>query len=129
MEAEERTEQEEAKAEKEVKKGPRRDPAKEAFWRQRIGEAEASGLSVREFCKDYGLNENQFYAWRRELKLRDVERKTGSGFVELVRAADITGTSGVSLRVDDRLSIVVDRGFDVQTLKAVLLAVGQAGTK
>ena len=101
----------------------RRDEGKEKFWRNALQEAEASGLSTRAFCHERGLKENLFYSWRRELKLRDVEGKKESGFVELVTRAGSSGTSGVSLRVDGRLSIVVERGFDEETLKAALAAV------
>ena len=48
-------------------------------WRK----CESSGQSVREFCQERGLKENQFYSWRRELKLRDAEAQ---------RAARIRGT-------------------------------------
>ena len=101
----------------------RRDEGKEKFWREKLREAEASGLSTRAFCRERGLKENLFYSWRRELKLRDGEGKKGSGFVELVTRMGGPGNSGVSLRVDDRLSIVVERGFDGETLKAALAAV------
>ena len=56
----------------------RRDPAKETFWRERIAEHTASGLSVREFCRRHDLKEVAFYWWRRELGRRDAEAQAGS---------------------------------------------------
>ena len=100
----------------------RRDPGKEKFWREVLQEHEGSGKSVRKFCGEKGLNENLFYAWRRELRLRNSEKAGGDGFVELIRGSGQAGTAGVSIRLGERVSIVVDRGFDVQTLKAVLSA-------
>jgi transposase-like protein len=47
----------------------RRDPEKEKLWRAAMQEHAGSGKPVREFCGEKGLNENQFYGWRRELKL------------------------------------------------------------
>ena len=43
----------------------KRDPEKEQFWRGVIAEAADSGLSVRAFCRQKGLKENLFHAWRR----------------------------------------------------------------
>ncbi|MBV9443384.1 MAG: transposase [Acidobacteriaceae bacterium] len=36
-------------------------------WRGVIGEQEASGKSVREFCREQGVAEHAFYWWRRRL--------------------------------------------------------------
>jgi hypothetical protein len=47
-----------------------RDPAKEKYWRTQIANWQESGLSVRAFCKENGVVETSFYAWRRELIIR-----------------------------------------------------------
>jgi hypothetical protein len=96
----------------------RRDPEKEKFWRGILREYVKSGKSVRGFCAEKGLNENLFYAWRRELRLRANEKATG--FVELLRGAGAQGGAGVSIRIDDRVSIALERGFDAETLKTAL---------
>ena len=98
----------------------RRDEGKERFWREKVPEAEASGLSIREFCRERGLKEAQFYAWRRELKMREIEEQRKPGFVELIRTPSGNGDSGVSIRIGERVSIVVERGFDAETLKTAL---------
>ena len=105
----------------------KRDAEKEKFWRQAMGEAERSGKTVRGFCQDRGLKDNQFYSWRRELKLRDAERSEQPGFVELVPPAGANVAAGVSVKIDERIRIVLERGFDAETLKAVLATVGVAG--
>ena len=51
----------------------KRDAGKEKFWRKTMVEAQGSGQSVREFCRQRGIKENQLYAWRRELRTRDAE--------------------------------------------------------
>jgi transposase-like protein len=52
----------------------RRDTAKERFWRRAVAEHRRSGLTIREFCARCGLSEPLYYAWRRELALRDHSR-------------------------------------------------------
>jgi hypothetical protein len=101
----------------------KRDADKEALWRKTVAEACGSGQSVREFCRERGLKENLFYAWRRELKTRDAESSQRAGFVELVGAAGRDNRAGVSIRVGERFSIVVERGFDAAALQAVLAVV------
>ena len=98
----------------------RRDASKEKFWRQAIEEARSGGHSVREFCRRGGLKETLFYWWRRELKGRIAKAAGKSGFVELVRPAAPPVLAGVSIRVDERVSIVLERGFDREALRAAL---------
>ena len=52
----------------------RRDGAKEAQWREVLAKFVSSGLSVRAFCAHQRVSEPSFYAWRRDLALRDREQ-------------------------------------------------------
>ncbi len=99
-----------------------RDAKKEKFWREKMAEYEKDDLTVREFCARDGLREVQFYYWRRALKA-GAKRKQ-DGFVELLSPAGGNGAAGVSLRIGERISIELERGFDGETLKAALRAVG-----
>lgn len=56
------------------RKGSRRDAQKERFWRGAIRQQQRSGQSVRQYCRDQGVSEPSFYAWRRELKRRHSQR-------------------------------------------------------
>ena len=48
-----------------------RDPEREREWRERVARWATSGLSVRAFCRQYGLIETSFSYWKRELRARD----------------------------------------------------------
>lgn len=100
----------------------KRDVAKETYWRAAMAELEGSGQGVREFCRQRGLKERLLYAWSRKLRIRAVESVSKAGFVELVgpSAAGRPVESGVSVRVDDRISIMLGRGFDGPTLTTAL---------
>ena len=52
----------------------KRDLRLEARWRDLVARQPQSGLSVRGFCQRERVTECGFYAWRRELRLRDQER-------------------------------------------------------
>ncbi len=106
------------------------------YWTQVLQEHTGSGLSVRAFCQERHLAEHSFYWWRRQLRgttprarrSRCGERRARAGFVEVV-ATDRPAApawSGITLHVDGRLHVVVERGFDTATLRAVLAAVAGA---
>ncbi len=38
------------------------------LWRQRIAQQEASGQSIRAYCRGRGLPEHAFYGWRQRLR-------------------------------------------------------------
>ena len=97
----------------------KRDMGKEQFWRKAIAEARSSGQSVPEFCRQRGLKAHLFYFWRRELRGREAAATDRPGFVELVGPAETSG-AGVSLRIDGRTDIRLERGFDRGTLLAAL---------
>jgi transposase len=87
-------------------------------WAERIAAQQRSGMSVKQFCKEQGLTEYSFYAWRKRLQERGpvrfalVERnarqqeRTAEAILELVLA------TGERLRIG--------AGVDTATLRAVL---------
>lgn len=61
------------------RRGPRRDAAKERFWRKLIGGFDPDRTSVRQWCAEHGVSEPSFYAWRRELQRRSSQRDHQAG--------------------------------------------------
>ena len=51
----------------------KRSVEKEKFWRSVVQQQRQGGLNVRTFCKQQGISEPSFYAWRRELQKRDAQ--------------------------------------------------------
>jgi hypothetical protein len=54
---------------------------KERFWRSMVKRQRQGGATVRAFCREQGISEPSFYAWRKELQRRDGERSIGVGSV------------------------------------------------
>ena len=87
-------------------------------WAERIGAQQRSGMSVKQFCKEQGLTECTFYAWRKRLqeggpvRFALVERiarrheRVAEAVLELVLA------TGERLRIG--------AGVDIATLRTVL---------
>lgn len=51
--------------------GKRRDPQLERRWRERIALWKRAGVTVSDFCAEQGVSVASFYAWKRELAIRD----------------------------------------------------------
>ena len=88
-------------------------------WAERILSQQSSGLSVKEFCKEHGLAECSFYAWRKRLRndgpvrFALVDRQTAAaGPAETV--LEVVLTTGECLRIGS--------GVDRATLRTVLEA-------
>jgi transposase len=87
-------------------------------WRERIAEHARSGLSIKQFCKDRGVAEHAFYAWRKRL------RETGAVRFALV---DRTGAaqapeSNLELLLVSGERLRIGAGVDAATLRTVLEA-------
>jgi len=78
----------------------RRSLEREARWRDALRRREASGLSVRAFCRREKLHESAFYFWRRAVAERDAESVGG---------APATKAKSVRTREPEFLPVVLRR--------------------
>jgi hypothetical protein len=100
-----------------------------------------SGLSVRAFCRERGLLEPNFYAWRRTLAARDAEavafvpvqvvvaegesapraKRSSAPTAEGASASTVElASAALELVVDGRRVLRIGPGFDAATLQRVL---------
>lgn len=88
-------------------------------WAERIAAQGRSGMSVKQFCKEQGLTECSFYAWRK--RLRNESGPVRFALVER-RARHQERTAEpvleVVLATGERLHI--GAGVDIATLRCVL---------
>jgi hypothetical protein len=97
-----------------------RAPAKADEWRDRISEQKRSGLSVRRFCKEQGLGEHSFYAWRKRLRGQQPVR-----FALVERAAVLpepATEASLELVLASGERLRISAGVDATTLCTVLEA-------
>lgn len=83
--------------------------ARREKWRGIIRGAEASGLSLRAYCKQHEVDLSQFYYWRRVLQAegRQAGQKASQGAFVLVRAP---GQSEAAAETPV-LELLLDRGW------------------
>lgn len=83
--------------------------ARREGWTRIVARAEASGLSIRQFCVKHDVDEGQFYYWRKRLELEATERQRPASvepdFV-LVRAQRAPAEAETPV-----LELIVDRGW------------------
>ena len=51
----------------------------EAYWRRIVRQQAASGVTIREFCRQSKLRESSFYFWRKELLRREAAQQRHGG--------------------------------------------------
>lgn len=59
----------------------RKSDERRELWRERVALQERGGQSVRAFCRELGVAEHAFYAWRQRLRVasKPVESKSRAG--------------------------------------------------
>lgn len=50
----------------------------EADWRGVLADWQSSGLDGRSYCRQKGISEHAYYAWKRIIRLRDAERASSA---------------------------------------------------
>jgi transposase len=105
------------------------DGDQEPFWRMAIETWQASGRSVRQFCKQEGLAEPSFYFWRKRLAGASVQGARGkpepSSFIEVSMPRSQSAAVELVLASGHTLRIPV--GVDTATLSTVLSVVRSVG--
>jgi hypothetical protein len=100
------------------------------FWRMAIETWQASGLSIRQFCKQEGLPEPAFYSWRKKLAGDDSEQDNqdkaeSSAFIEVAMPQNASAAIELLLTSGNTLRIPAD--INAATLSTVLSVVRAAG--
>lgn len=103
----------------------RRDSRKAAFWRESVARWRRSGQSVRAYCAGAGLSEPSFYAWRRQLTMRDQAarpQRSAPHFVpvHVVPAAPPSAAPPLDVVLGNGRVIRVAPGFDAALLRQLV---------
>jgi hypothetical protein len=87
-------------------------------WAERIAAQQRGGISVKQFCKEQGLTECCFYAWRKRLQ------QTGPVRFALVdrrpRRQERSSEAALELVLATGERLRISAGVDAATLRAVL---------
>lgn len=93
--------------------------ARSERWRERIAQQEHSGVSVQDFCKQQGLTEQSFYAWRKRLRN---EQPVRFAVVETGSVQQGGTDPGLELILPRGERLRISAGVDATVLRTVLEA-------
>jgi transposase-like protein len=105
--------------------GPKLDAGKQARWLKLVRRWRRSSLSVRAFCLQHEISENNFYAWRRVLRERGLLGETPTptlatpAFVQLLHDEAEAAETVIEVVLGRRV-LRVRRGFDDATLRQLV---------
>jgi transposase-like protein len=87
-------------------------------WAERIAAQQRSGVSVKQFCKEHGVTEYSFYAWRKRLQ------QTGPVRFALVerrqQLQEPVGEAALELLLATGERLRISPGVDAATLRTVV---------
>src|SRR5215813_1874217 len=87
-------------------------------WAERIAAQQRAGISVKQFCKEQGLTEYSFYAWRKRLQ------ETGPVRFALVdrspRRQESAAEAALEVVLPTGERLRISAGVDAATLRTVL---------
>jgi transposase-like protein len=106
----------------------RRDGKKGKDWKSIVSKAARCGTSIRAFCRAEGIQESQFYSWRRKLRSSDSNGvlrengRTGPASFALVTDHDNAGVldAGIELILSGGRRLRIGKGVDPETLASVV---------
>lgn len=90
---------------------------KRKHWLKLIAEQEASGQSVRPFCRGRGIGEYSFYRWRRRLHQSDPVR---FALLETAPAVSASPDSALELVLKNGERLRIGNQVEAATLRKVL---------
>jgi len=91
-------------------------------WGDRIVEQERSGTSVKQFCKERGLTECSFYAWRKRLRQQPEPVRFALVERHAARRQEGVGQASLELVLPTGARLRISAGVDSMTLRTVLEA-------
>lgn len=90
-----------------------------SLWEQRLAEYEISGKSIKAWCQEQTIKENQFYYWRRKLRLNQAENKQPVKWLPLeVEQANLTADS-IAVHVG-QVTVEVKSGFNQHLFREII---------
>lgn len=96
----------------------KRSADKEAYWALMVEEQRRCGVSIRAFCQQKGISEPSFYAWRRELRKRDVGKTAVNRDLQLISVDVLSPTDKKAPPSRDDLRMPLEigtpRGFTLR---------------
>ena len=90
------------------------------LWEQRLAEYQDSGKTIKAWCKEQSIRENQFYYWRRKIRIEKVEDNQAIKWLSINLADSSTSTSNSIAVHVGQMTVEVKSGFDHNLFREIL---------
>jgi hypothetical protein len=93
-----------------------------SIWEQRLAEYEGSGKTIKAWCKEQTIRENQFYYWRKKLRTCQTEKTVPVKWLPLdFQINGLADSSGEYITVYiGQATVEVRKGFDHHLLREIV---------
>lgn len=92
------------------------------LWEQRLAEYESTGKSIKAWCQEQAVRENQFYYWRKKLRVDQAEKEQPVKWLSL----ELDNGKQASLAPDSiavyvgQVTIEIKKGFDQHLFREIV---------
>ena len=94
----------------------------EVRWHGLVSEQVESGKSVAAFCRERGVPASQLFSWKKRFREAEASKFVEVAVKPALEAMPVTPVRGsaIEVRLKGGRSLVVEPGFDVSHLRALL---------
>lgn len=93
-----------------------------SLWEQRLEAYEFSGKTIAAWCQEQLVRENQFYYWRKKLRVDQVEKRQAVKWLPLeLGNGKLVGLAPDFIAVHvGQVTVEIQKGFDQQLLREII---------
>jgi transposase-like protein len=89
-----------------------------SLWEQRLADHETSGKSIAAWCREHSIRDNQFYYWRKKLRMDQVENNQPVKWLPLGLEQANLAPGSIAVHVG-QATIEIKPGFDPHLLRQI----------
>ncbi len=93
-----------------------------SLWEQRFAEYKSSGKTITAWCKEQSVRDNQFYYWRKRLRMDQVEKNQPVKWLSLEldngKQANLAPDS-IAVHVG-QVTVEIKKGFDQHLFREII---------
>src|SRR5665647_909578 len=89
------------------------------LWERRLAEYEISGKSIAAWCGEQSIRVNQFYYWRKKLRLGQAAKDQTVEWLTLGLEQAILAPDSIAIHIS-QVTVEIRRGFDQQLLREIV---------
>ena len=90
-----------------------------SLWEQRLADQATSGKSIATWCREHSIRDNQFYYWRKKLRMDQVEHNHPVKWLPLEVEQTNLAPGSIAVHVG-QVTVEIKQGFDPHLLRQIV---------